>query len=1044
MIYDSITVSGSVKLKQYGSGSLTLDESGDIVMDRKIYMTGISASHIHDALGYEPYDATNPSGYMSEMTHNAITASLGFTPSTNARTITINEVSYDLSADRSWTILGGVTAFNTRSGSITLTAADVTGSLGFTPYNATNPSSFATQTYVNSAVSNLVNSSPATLDTLSELATALGNDAAFSTTISTALGNRLRIDTASQGLSATLQGYGRTNLGLGTAATSATGDFATAAHTHTSLQVTTALGYTPYNATNPSGFTTNTGTVTSVATSGTVSGLTLTGGTITTSGTITLGGTLSLTAANVNAVGAITNSTSGNAATATALSSGQSNWSGTGVLGNVVGLLAWKNYSNNHVIFDASASTNPSGGGCSNTNSTAAWTATYPTLMGWNGSTTYGVRVDSARVADSAGTATDSTKLPLAGGTMTGTITITNTDIRSNSTSNWTGAPGAQGKIQYHASRWYIVADQASDRIVQFRRNDTDTSYIDNSGNFIGNAATTSQRNFDGSLTSPDFYASGWFRNSGATAGLYNSTHNTHFYASGTGQWNFATSNNSWIQIALRPASHDSTVRGYLYADTSNNVGLLTYDGGWALRVDTSKNVQIYGSVSATNLSGTNTGDQTNISGNAANVTTQVNGINVALYNRGQHYGTPGQHPDYDTGVLGRNILNMNQTFEIGRAGFLDVWGATDATGMPPSCSHVQGIQSMHYTFGYGFQMAGQYDQDSMYIRQMAGRSYRGWRKIIDSGNIASQSVSYASTAGSAPANGGNAATVSDGVYLSGTQTITGIKYFQTNNGTSAVNNSNSAALEAYSTGNNSAFMSFHRGGHYAINMGLDSDNVFRIGGWSAGANRLQLNCDSGFLAVAGNIRSGADVYIDGNYGYGLVGLYSSTIIQGIFAMGDAYKLSAGGGAGNLYGLGWSHPNAGGQAANLSNHGLLVMSNGITQCALTNNIWASGDITAYSDARVKTNVEVIENAIEKIKAIRGVTFNRTDMEHDTKRHAGVIAQEILAVLPEVVTTNQDGMHSVAYGNLAGLFIEAIKEQQSQIEELKTIINGLTR
>jgi len=84
----------------------------------------------------------------------------------------------------------------------------------------------------------------------------------------------------------------------------------------------------------------------------------------------------------------------------------------------------------------------------------------------------------------------DSTKLPLAGGTMTGTITITNTDIRSNSTSNWTGDPGTQGKIQYHSARWYIVSDSASDRIVQFRRNGTDVSYIDNSGNFIGNAST--------------------------------------------------------------------------------------------------------------------------------------------------------------------------------------------------------------------------------------------------------------------------------------------------------------------------------------------------------------------------------------------------------------------------------------------------------------------------------------------------------------------------------------------------------------------------
>jgi hypothetical protein len=93
----------------------------------------------------------------------------------------------------------------------------------------------------------------------------------------------------------------------------------------------------------------------------------------------------------------------GNASTATALSSGQSNWGGTGVLGNVVGMLAWKNYSSSHVIFDASASTTPSGTGCSNTNPQQNWSGTYPTLMGWNGTNTYGVRVDSARASDSAG-----------------------------------------------------------------------------------------------------------------------------------------------------------------------------------------------------------------------------------------------------------------------------------------------------------------------------------------------------------------------------------------------------------------------------------------------------------------------------------------------------------------------------------------------------------------------------------------------------------------------------------------------------------------
>jgi len=98
---------------------------------------------------------------------------------------------------------------------------------------------------------------------------------------------------------------------------------------------------------------------------------------------------------------------SGNAATATNLSNNWTNWNSVGGLGSVVGILAWKNYGNNHVIFDASQGTSPSGASVNNTNSQVAWTGTYPTLMGWNGSNTYGVRVDSARIADSASALTN-------------------------------------------------------------------------------------------------------------------------------------------------------------------------------------------------------------------------------------------------------------------------------------------------------------------------------------------------------------------------------------------------------------------------------------------------------------------------------------------------------------------------------------------------------------------------------------------------------------------------------------------------------------
>jgi hypothetical protein len=88
------------------------------------------------------------------------------------------------------------------------------------------------------------------------------------------------------------------------------------------------------------------------------------------------------------------------------LSTNNTNWSTNGTISAVVGQLAWKNYGNSHTIFDASQSTSPDGGAVNNTNATVAWAATYPTLMGWNGSQTYGVRVDSARVADSASSVT--------------------------------------------------------------------------------------------------------------------------------------------------------------------------------------------------------------------------------------------------------------------------------------------------------------------------------------------------------------------------------------------------------------------------------------------------------------------------------------------------------------------------------------------------------------------------------------------------------------------------------------------------------------
>jgi hypothetical protein len=95
----------------------------------------------------------------------------------------------------------------------------------------------------------------------------------------------------------------------------------------------------------------------------------------------------------------------------------------------------------------------------------------------------------------------------------------------------------------------------------------------------------------------------------------------------------------------------------------------------------------------------------------------------------------------------------------------------------------------------------------------------------------------------------------------------------------------------------------------------------------------------------------------------------------------------------------------------------------------SSSITASGDITAFSDMNLKSDIRTIPNALDKVSDMRGVYFNR-----DGEAGTGVIAQEVENILPEVV---KDGEYkSVAYGNMVGILIEAIKELKAEVESLK--------
>ena len=102
---------------------------------------------------------------------------------------------------------------------------------------------------------------------------------------------------------------------------------------------------------------------------------------------------------------------------------------------------------------------------------------------------------------------------------------------------------------------------------------------------------------------------------------------------------------------------------------------------------------------------------------------------------------------------------------------------------------------------------------------------------------------------------------------------------------------------------------------------------------------------------------------------------------------------------------------------------------------VTGTIRATGDVIAYSDARVKDNVKTIDYALEKTTKLRGVSYTRNDIE-DKSTKIGVIAQEVLEVLPEVVSKDDEGKYSVSYGNIVGVLIEAIKELEARVKELE--------
>jgi len=223
---------------------------------------------------------------------------------------------------------------------------------------------------------------------------------------------------------------------------------------------------------------------------------------------------------------------------------------------------------------------------------------------------------------------------------------------------------------------------------------------------------------------------------------------------------------------------------------------------------------------------------------------------------------------------------------------------------------------------------------------------------------------------------------------------------------------------------------------------GLDADLL----DGQQGSSFLRSNAADTFT---GTLTMGTQLaLVANNYGRGVFGLYSATRYQHVWSMGTAYKTNDSGTSyGNMYGLTYTHTNVGtgtNQAISGLSHQLQHRTNGTLTAAIGSGIWTSGNVTAYSDIAVKTNLVKIPDALEKVCSINGYTYERTDYVKDLEdpeapdvlRQAGVVAQEVEKILPEVVS-GKDGNKAVAYGNMVALMIEAIKELKAEVDDLKT-------
>jgi len=669
---------------------------------------------------------------------------------------------------------------------------------------------------------------------------------------------------------------------------------------------------------------------------------------------------------------------------------------------------------------------------------------------------------------------------------LNGTSTVVG-QVQTTSTINMGIAANtyAYGISTNNAGGLDIMANQSGQpvRIWSGSINETPTKSAD----FNGTTVT-----FYGSTTSSEFYTGGWFRNNTANTGLYNQVNGNHIYSRGGTRWGVTGNSGSGNIYLDFLGNHEATYRGSIHADTSSNIGFLTNDQGWGLRIETNKNAHFHGNtvyIGADGQSSSNIimrdgdeGDrQIHCNSNRIGFLTQAGAWGSYCVDNGDWVtdmiswsGASSRAPIFydsnDTAYYGdfASTSKLN-TLQVGTLDSAISWSNnTYMLGSPAhgfrfndSVSSINAfiIDNSGNTFAYASSRAPIfYDSNNTgyYVDPASTTNIYHLstnERIINRGGHGNSYIQNELPAGN---NGLGTGIVTLRQWCSEPNVTwdgAGFGYNVANDGGSPNGfgrpntNFGQAYMRMISSGNWYFYTTNTSGTRYT-NMELTPNgNVYFSGVTeSAASSRAPIFydiADTGYyvdpnansrissIEVLGQIQGGS--YIDcTNVTGGAYRIYNGTTFRGGFGT-DA----------------WASGGASTDIVAYSVGNLFLFSNSIKNGRLdtSGNFTVSGDVTAYgspSDIRLKTIKEKIPNALESVLKLNGYRFDwkKPDEILNIKEDIGVIAQEVEAVFPELARTNENGFMSVRHQGLTAVLIEAIKEQQTQIEELKELVNKL--